>query len=604
MKVYVAGLIDKSLRRINANLRKKLVSDCQKSLQASRKAMFSQELNSFVVVSGNKNSIPDNENIKAVEIGHPYKRFQKYYEKNETRLHQQLKTDQELRETSRIIKDFIKEVDPNLVKHFDSKLKTIIKDLPAAYREIQLKSYVAIWEFTESLEYRFFLSGFGSSALTGSTVSNTIHVEELFDKLLIANFFSIFLKPTIKQLEDLDNVLERLKLGVKGTHFRTTNLRLQKKLELFFRILAAKLSALQDIDNSISRILKLFQVPRYLLLPYNFKHGSIDLNKSLHEMESSIKYGEKLLLQVSDKLQECQICLRDYLDEDKNGVKTINSIDIFKNALLPMAELSTDLFIAAEFMKMWSDSFGGDIPYFGFKKRIFNTEKVDLSGITENTIIAVRGLSKNYNLGRTTVYALRGVNLNIKEGEFVAIVGNSGAGKTTLLNCMAGLDSPDYGAVLFRGKNLHTMNDSAKSKARLLEMGFIFQSYALLPHFNTRENVALPADLAGLSNELKEHIASLLKGIGINNQAKQFPATLSGGQMQRVAIARALTNHPAVIFADEPTGDLDSETGKQVMELLKKFHKETKTTIIVITHEQDVADYAQRQILLEDGKIV
>ncbi len=603
MKVYVAGLIDKSLRTINANLRKKLVSDCQKSLQASRKAMFSQELNSFIVVSGDKNSIPDDEIIKAIEIGRPYKRFRKYYGKNESRLHQQLKSDQELRETSRIIKDFIKEVDPNLVKHFDSKLKKIIKDLPATYREIQLKSYVAIWEFTESLEYRFFLSGFGSSALTGSTARNTMHVEELFDKLLIANFFSIFLKPTIRQLEDLDNVLERLKLGVKGTHFRTTNLRLQKKLELFFRILAAKLSALQDIDNSISRILKLFQVPRDLLLPYNFKNGSIDLDKSLHEMESSIKYGERLLLKVSDKLKECQICLRDYLDTRKNGVKTINSINIFKNALLPMAELSTDLFIAAEFMKMWSDSFGGDIPYFGFNKRIFNTEKVDLSGITEKAIIAVRGLSKNYNLGRTTVYALRGVNLDIKEGEFVAIVGNSGAGKTTLLNCMAGLDSPDYGVVLFRGKNLHTMDDSAKSKARLLEMGFIFQSYALLPHFNTRENVALPADLAGLSNELKEHIASLLKGVGINNQAKQFPATLSGGQMQRVAIARALTNHPAVIFADEPTGDLDSETGRQVMELLKKFHKETKTTIIVITHEQDVADYAQRQILLEDGEI-
>lgn len=269
-----------------------------------------------------------------------------------------------------------------------------------------------------------------------------------------------------------------------------------------------------------------------------------------------------------------------------------------------MAELSTDLFVSAESMKMWSDFFSADIPYFGFNKRILDTENVDIAGVADDTIIAVRGLSKNYNLGRTTVYALRGVNLDVKEGEFVAIVGNSGAGKTTLLNCMAGLDNPDYGLVLFRGENLHTMDDSAKSKARLLEMGFIFQSYALLPHFNTRENVALPAEIAGLSSKLKKHVENLLKGVGIKNQAKQFPATLSGGQMQRVAIARALTNHPAVIFADEPTGDLDSGTGKQVMNLLKKFHEETKTTIIVITHEQDVADYAQRQIVLEDGIIV
>ena len=130
------------------------------------------------------------------------------------------------------------------------------------------------------------------------------------------------------------------------------------------------------------------------------------------------------------------------------------------------------------------------------------------------------------------------------------------------------------------------MDDQQKSKVRLKDMGFIFQSYALLPHFNTRENIALPADLSGLSKDLKERIENLLKDVGLQNQAKQYPATLSGGQMQRVAIARALTNRPAVIFADEPTGDLDSATGKQVMELLTKFHEETKTTIIIITHEK------------------
>ena len=135
-------------------------------------------------------------------------------------------------------------------------------------------------------------------------------------------------------------------------------------------------------------------------------------------------------------------------------------------------------------------------------------------------------------------------------------------------------------------------------------MGFIFQSYALLPHFNTRENVTLPADLAGLSKNLRDRIETLLKGVGIDKQAKQYPAQLSGGQMQRVSIARALTNRPKVLFADEPTGDLDSETGKQVMELIKKFHVETKTTIIVITHDQEIANYAQRQVIIEDGLVV
>jgi putative ABC transport system ATP-binding protein len=604
MKVYLAGLIDKSLHQVNAKLQKSLVSDCKRILHVPGRAMYSQELNSFIVLSAEKNQTPKQKTIQEIETGSLYKHFKKYYLDNESKLQQELKNNQELAETSKIVKDFIKEVHPNLVKDFDEQLKKIVKQLPVSYREIQQKSYVALWDFAEDQQFRFFLSGFNSSVFTGSNSKAHLNLEELVDKLLITNFFAIFLEPTITRLKELDGVLERLQLGVEGTHYKTTDPKLQKKLELFLRILTAKLSALQDIDNLISRIFKLYEVPHDMLKPHKIENDSAKLNKALADMTSEIEAGEKLLHQLSKRLQTCQVHLRDYLDENKNGIKTLDSTDAFKNALLPIAELSIDLFVEAELLKIWSDFFGLDIPYFRFNRQLFSTNNVEVNDVAKESIIAVRGLAKNYNLGRTTVYALRGVNLDVKEGEFVAIVGNSGAGKTTLLNCMAGLDSPDYGVVLFRGQNLHKMDDKAKSKARLLEMGFIFQSYALLPHFSAQENIALPADLAGLGKDLRERIENLLKDVGLSNQAKQFPATLSGGQMQRVAIARALTNRPAVIFADEPTGDLDSVTGKQVMDLLEKFHEETQTTIIVITHAKDVADYADRQIMIEDGIIV
>lgn len=603
MKVYISGLIDKSMQSTNATLQKRLISDCKKILQIPNKALSSQEVTSFLILSVEKQGVVEQKIVEKIETGLPYQHFKKYYSDNESRLNQKIKNDQEMEETSDIVRDFIKEVDSKLLKLFDSQLKKIIKELPSSYHEIQIKSYVTLWDFAEQQRYRFFLSGLASPLFSGSLNGKVIDVDQLVDKLLVANFFSAFLNPTIKRLEDLYSVLEKLETIVKGTHYKTKNPKLQKKLELFFRILAAKLSTLQSTEPLLSRIFALFEGVNDSIVPFNFKNDVIDLNSCLAEMALKIEQGKSLLAKAHRKIDRCQIYLRDYLVDHENGIVVIESIDHFRKSLLPVAEISTELFVEAELLKRWSDFFGLDIPYFSFNKQLFDEQAIELADLDADSIITVRGLSKNYNLGKTTVYALRGVDLDVKEGEFLAIVGNSGAGKTTLLNCMAGLDAPDYGVVMFRKENLHKMDDSAKSKARLLEMGFIFQSYALLPHFNARENISLPSDLAGLSKELKDRIESLLEGVGLSNQAKQFPATLSGGQMQRVAIARALTNRPKVIFADEPTGDLDSVTGRQVMELLKKFHEETKTTIILITHEQDMAAYAERQIVIKDGVI-
>jgi putative ABC transport system ATP-binding protein len=607
MKVYTAALIDKPLRSINADLRKDVASDLKKYLKVRRTAISTQELNTFLLVAGEKNGGTfDPTLIEKIEKGTIANRFRKYYNTNESRFRKYMKNNQELNETAQIVKNFIKEIDSKLPGKLDKELKRINTELPSTFCEVSSKSYITLWQIDENQTYRFFLSGFDFPVFSGETPGNAVDVSCLVDKLLIVNFFVTFMKPTLQRLDEMNIILEELKAEIEKQHYRSSNHKLQSKLELFLRILVAKLSALQELESLIQRIFNLFDIPRMMLAQYQFKSDFLDFNTALNRIDEDIKIGKVKLHEVGEKIHECQLCLRDYLDDGINGVKELDSSKEFKTAFKAVAELSVKLFVESELLKRWSDFFGTDVPFFSFNVNLFSSgdELLKQEKIDEGTILAVRGLFKNYNLGRTTVYALRGINLDIKAGEFVAIIGSSGAGKTTLLNCMASLDSPDHGIVFFRGKNLHAMNDSTKSAIRLRDMGFIFQSYALLPHFNTRENVALPADLAGgLSKDIKQRITDLLKGVGIDQQANQFPAQLSGGQMQRVAIARALTNQPAVIFADEPTGDLDSVTGKQVMELIKKFHEETGTTVVIITHEEDIAAYADRQILMEDGVI-
>jgi putative ABC transport system ATP-binding protein len=602
MKAYFGAIIDKSLSKQNSQLADKIRNEFRKNFRKA--AVSKKEHNTFLFLRAEKSleKTPEMETLEKIEqnICHL---LQGYYNRNKTKLKKLLKDKQELKETSQIVKEFLREIDKKLPKTFELSLKKLLSDLPNQYFEIQEKSLTLIWDLNELEETRLLLSGCKTKTFLISD-GNKVDFEEMTDKLVLMNFFLGFLNPTISHLRNMHGVLERLSLGLQGKHFRINDSRIQGKLETFLRILQAKLSALQNMDNTISTILNLFQEPKaFFFRNDEFRRVSENFDETLRQLAWNINQGKALLDQVQEQLEVCQVALRDYLDETRSRVETVGSVEEFKLSMLPLAELSSDLFIEAELLKMWLDFFGSDLPYFTFQNRIFSDFIPEDIETSEDHIISVRGLTKNYTLGKTTVYALRGVDLDVKEGEFVAIVGNSGAGKTTLLNCMASLDEPDYGFVMFKGKNIHKLGDKAKSKLRLIDMGFIFQSYALLPHYNARENVALPADLAGFSKDLKNRIENLLDGVGIKQQAKQYPAQLSGGQMQRVAIARALTNRPKVLFADEPTGDLDSETGRQVMELIKKFHEETQTTVIIITHEHDIADYAQRKIKLEDGVI-
>ena len=221
-----------------------------------------------------------------------------------------------------------------------------------------------------------------------------------------------------------------------------------------------------------------------------------------------------------------------------------------------------------------------------------------------NTIIEISHLKKDYHIGEVTVHALRGVDLQIKEGEFVAIMGVSGSGKSTMLNILGCLDKPTSGDYYLDGVNVNTMDKDALARLRNKKLGFVFQAYNLLPRTTALENVELPLfyNSRVKGKERLERSVNALEAVGLKDRMDHMPNQLSGGQQQRVAIARSLVNNPVLILADEPTGNLDTRTSFEIMELFQDLNDKGRT-IIFVTHETDIARFAKRNVLFRDGKI-
>ncbi len=221
----------------------------------------------------------------------------------------------------------------------------------------------------------------------------------------------------------------------------------------------------------------------------------------------------------------------------------------------------------------------------------------------DKILIEAIGLSKSYKMGQEVIRALESVDIKVKKGEYVAFMGPSGSGKSTLMNIIGALDTPSSGTYILNGNDVSTMTESDLATVRNKEIGFVFQTFNLLPRYSALENVALPLVYAGFSK--KERLArakKTLEDVGLGNRAGHRPNELSGGQRQRVAIARALVNKPSIILADEPTGNLDTKTSYDIMTLFKELN-EKGNTIIMVTHEEDIAAYAKRIVRLRDGKI-
>ena len=217
-------------------------------------------------------------------------------------------------------------------------------------------------------------------------------------------------------------------------------------------------------------------------------------------------------------------------------------------------------------------------------------------------IIRFKDVYKYYYTGDEKVTALSGVSLEFQKGDFVSIMGPSGGGKTTFLNCLGGLDFPDQGEIYLNDRLLNNLSDKELTELRRKEIGFVFQFFNLMPTLTVQENVELPLLISRSARTESKQVQSLLNYVGLLHRAKSFPAELSGGEMQRVAIARALVHRPSIVLADEPTGNLDSENGHKILELMSKACTDFKTTVVMATHNSQIADYGNRHFEIRDGK--
>jgi len=220
------------------------------------------------------------------------------------------------------------------------------------------------------------------------------------------------------------------------------------------------------------------------------------------------------------------------------------------------------------------------------------------------SLVDINNLKKTYVMGSNVVKALDGIDMNIKHGEYISIVGPSGSGKSTLMNMIGCLDAPDFGSYMLDGVDVSNMNDNELAKIRSEKIGFVFQGFNLLPKLTAIENVELPLIYRGYNHKKRKAMAlEALERVGLGDRTHHRPSELSGGQMQRVAVARALAGNPPIILADEPTGNLDTQTGKEILETLEKIHQQGNT-IILITHDESLANQAKRRIVIRDGLIM
>ncbi|OLS25766.1 MAG: putative ABC transporter ATP-binding protein [Candidatus Heimdallarchaeota archaeon LC_2] len=572
--------LDKTWKKISKVYKKKLKGKNPKKNQ----------LNTFVVTEVELNKLPSRED--RVEAETEIKKLLKEYADSINNAHHKY-----LKRQGTIAKIYEKGLmaqgrEDLYLKYIDAKSKRFDK-IETEIENVGADGGVIIWDLPGYAGDKIILPECVATFTDYPEDSEAL--VDIVDEVLIANFARRFLPfsnelikeavAEFKQLEELTN-----KFG---------------KNDKVRQDLLIPLQTFIGVISGIQEVLKLFK--REVQKAYDVATDAFNFLKKLPSEDmkewATIRHpglGDEIMAQIDTVMQiivDHKADLRGLLSGENELKNEVNN---------ELMETMVDMDVISGGLLSWVHRFQ-QLPSFTTLEDGIAYE--ELEGETywpksEDAIIEAQTLFKTFKRGSSYIYALRGVDVLIKEGEFIVVRGPSGAGKTTLLNMLAGLDVPQRGGVFFGGEDIINMKDRKRSKLRRQKFSFIFQSYALIPHLTAFENTKLPLDLGGLSKELVEGIQKLLDDVGIGEYASHKPALLSGGQMQRLGIARALANQPKILFADEPTGDLDAETGIAVLELLKKYHEETGMTIILVTHDETVAKYATREIFLMDGRVV
>ncbi|MHA1407538.1 MAG: ABC transporter ATP-binding protein [Candidatus Heimdallarchaeaceae archaeon] len=492
-------------------------------------------------------------------------------------------------ENQKEIIDEIKEITDKIDERVVSSVTNII-----------LHSFLAVWDFPKDIpDIIMFPDLILKREIEDKKEQSSLRI--VAENLMILQFGKVC-------LENLNPILSSVSEAVNSLHeffFNSTKIKvieqnMTDKLWRTIRVIFGLLSSTQQVIaiqlKQIKRIidvkedlklqvkeLEYFSLMDYIML----LDSTLDCEKSIDKLNMirlKVKETYQLLLNLINKF-------KDLPGEKTTDVKDL--VLIFTNVLSEI-----------QLLKFFSDKFK-DLAYFQTIPIEVQIEEEKEIEVPPELLMKGVALFKTYQLLGSTVYALRGIDIEIKQGEMIAIVGPSGSGKTTLLNLLSGLDSPERGAVFLQGKNINMMKDSELSIFRRKHIGFIFQYYNLIPQLTVLENVMLPGLMAGKpSRSVRKKALELIKAVNLEKFQNQFPIKLSGGQMQRVTIARAMVNDPLILFADEPTGDLDSVTGKIVIDLIKKISKEKGTAVVLVTHDLNMAKICDRIVEIIDGRII